>query len=197
MPTSPFRLVSILLAVLTLSACMGGPSGRDEDAPPLEAVESLDLERYSGLWYEIARYPNSFQTSCEGVTAEYTPLGEGRVGVVNTCRWGTEDGDPKTAETEGEVIAGSGGARLFVNFAPIPLPRGNGNYWVLYIDEGYEHALVGEPSGRFLWMLARTPEISDDARAALNTAAIESHYTLALLKETDQTPPDDWAPEGE
>ncbi len=189
------RLVpGALFGLLFLAACMGGPSGRDEDAPPLEAVERLDIGRYAGLWYEIARYPNSFQTDCEGVTAEYTPTGDGRIDVVNTCRWGTANGEPKVATTTGEVIPGSDGARLFVNFAPIPLPRGQGNYWVVYVDKAYEHALVGEPSGRFLWMLARTPEITPEARAALNAAATEASYTLALLKETDQTPPEGWTP---
>ncbi|MEM7767057.1 MAG: lipocalin family protein [Pseudomonadota bacterium] len=177
------------VAALVLTACVAGPSGRSADAPPLAAVESVDLERYAGLWYEIARYPNSFQSDCEGVTAEYTPLDDGGIKVVNTCRFGTEDGAPRAAETTAQIMPGSNGARLFVNFAPVPLPRGRGNYWVIHIDPDYTHALVGEPSGRFLWMLARTPEITPEARATLNGAALEAGYTLALLKETDQTPP--------
>ncbi|MEL6387839.1 MAG: lipocalin family protein [Pseudomonadota bacterium] len=183
-----FRLASVVLAALLSAGCMGGPSGRDDDAPPLEAVERVDLVRYAGLWYEIARYPNSFQRNCEGVTAEYTPLGDGKVGVVNTCRFGTRDGEPRSAEATARVIASSDGARLFVNFAPIPLPRGRGNYWVLYLDDDYQHALVGEPSGRFLWMLARTPVVTDEAREALDAAAISAGYSLSLLKETEQVP---------
>ena len=180
------RWLGIGAASLAMSGCVGGPSGRAADAPPLEAVDSVDIERYAGLWYEIARYPNSFQRNCEGVTAEYTPLEDGRVGVVNTCRFGTEDGEARVAEAEARVIPASDGARLHVNFSPLPLPPGQGNYWVIYLDEEYQHALVGAPSGRFLWMLARTPEIEADARAALNEAALDAGFTLGMLKETEQ-----------
>ncbi|MEM0986451.1 MAG: lipocalin family protein [Pseudomonadota bacterium] len=188
MPIDRAMLTSAL-AVLLLSACGGGPSGRAADAPPLEAVASVDAERFAGLWYEIARYPNSFQSDCEGVTAEYTVLPNDKVGVVNTCRWGTDDGEPRSAEATATVMRGSNGARLFVNFAPIPLPRGRGNYWIVYLEDDYQQALIGEPSGKFLWMLARTPEITAEARTKLDEAAMDAGYSLALLKETDQTPP--------
>jgi apolipoprotein D and lipocalin family protein len=84
------------------------------------------------------------------------------------------------------VIEGSGNARLAVNLAPIPLPAGDGNYWVLYLDENYQHALVGEPSGRFLWLLARAPRITAEARAALEAAAVAQGYDLGLLEEVLQ-----------
>lgn len=181
-----FRLVSALAGALLLAACLGGPSGRADDAPPLQAVDYVDLNRYSGLWYEIARYPNSFQRNCEGVTAAYTPLDSGRVKVVNTCRFGTKDGKPRMAQATARVIDGSNGARLFVNFSPVPLLAGRGNYWILYLDEDYGHALVGEPSGRFLWMLSRSPTISPAARAELDAAAVRFGYDLSMLKETLQ-----------
>lgn len=175
-----------LLALAALGACVAGPSGRGEDAPPLQAVEEVDLTRYAGLWYEIARYPNGFQRNCEGVTADYTLREDGRVQVVNTCGFGTKDGEPRSARGTARVIEGSNGARLAVNLSPIPLPAGRGNYWVLYLDEDYQRALIGEPSGRFLWMLARTPEISAEARAELDAAARRFGYDLTMLKETEQ-----------
>jgi apolipoprotein D and lipocalin family protein len=181
-----FRLLTTFLFALSLAACVAGPSGRAKDAPPLEAVVSVDVDRYMGLWYEIARYPTSFQKNCEGTTAQYTLREDGRVDVVNTCRFGTKDGEPRSAEAVARVMGGSNGARIFVNFAPIPLPAGRGNYWIIYLDEDYQHALVGEPSGRFLWMLSRTPIISAAARADLDAAAIKAGYDLGLLKETQQ-----------
>lgn len=181
-----FRLLTIAFAALALSACIAGPSGRAKDAPALEAVPSVDVERYMGLWYEIARYPTSFQKDCEGTTAEYTLRDDGRVNVLNTCRFGTKDGKPRSAEAVARVMEGSNGARIFVNFAPIPLPAGRGNYWIIYLDEDYQHALVGEPSGRFLWMLSRTPAVTPDVREELNAAAIAAGYDLGMLKETEQ-----------
>ena len=179
-------ILTLIVLVSILTACMGGTSGRAKDAPPLAAVPSVDINRYAGVWYEIARYPNRFQRNCEGVTAAYTPLRDGEVQVINTCRFGTKDGNPRIATTTARVMDGSNGARLFVNFAPIPLLAGRGNYWVLYLDTDYRHALIGEPSGKYLWMLARTPHIEPAARADLNAAADRLGYDLTRLKETAQ-----------
>ncbi len=176
----------LLASLLALAACASGPSGRSASAPPLKAVSAVETERYLGKWYEIARYPNSFQKDCEGVTAEYSLRDDGRIGVTNTCAFGTRSGKPKIANGKASVIEGSNGARLAVNFAPIPLPKGDGNYWVLYLDDAYQHALIGEPSGKYLWMLARTPDITPETRDALNAAAVEAGYDLSMLKETEQ-----------
>lgn len=181
-----FRLLTIAFASLALAACVAGPSGRAKDAPPLEPVASVDVERYMGLWYEIARYPTSFQKDCEGTTAEYSLRDDGRVDVVNTCRFGTKDGEPRSAEAVARVMDGSNGARIAVNFAPIPLPAGRGNYWIIHLDEGYQHAVIGEPSGRFLWFLSRTPTVTPEVRAELDAAAVAAGYDLSMLKETEQ-----------
>lgn len=180
------RLLPGLVGVLALAGCIAGPSGRPADAPPPTPVPSVDLQRYQGLWYEIARYPTSFQRNCQGVTAEYTLRPDGRINVVNTCRTGTSDGRPRDASAVASVIEGSRGARIAVNFAPVPLPRGEGNYWVLYLDPGYQTALVGSPSGRFLWMLSRTPQITPQQRAVLNEAAARNGYRIDMLEETRQ-----------
>ena len=181
-----FRLLTIAFASLALAGCVAGPSGRAKGAAPLEAVASVDVERYMGLWYEIARYPTSFQKDCEGTTAEYSLREDGRVDVVNTCRFGTKDGEPRSAEAVARVMDGSNGARIAVNFAPIPLPAGRGNYWIIHLDEAYQHAVIGEPSGRFLWFLSRTPTVTPEVRAALDVAATAAGYDLSMLKETEQ-----------
>lgn len=181
-----FRFLTIAFASLALTACVAGPSGRAKDAPELQAVASVDVERYMGLWYEIARYPTSFQKDCEGTTAEYTLREDGRVNVLNTCRFGTKDGEPRSAEAVARVMDGSNGARIFVNFAPIPLPAGRGNYWIIHLDEAYQHAVIGEPSGRFLWFLSRTPTVTPEVRAELDAAAGAAGYDLSMLKETVQ-----------
>jgi apolipoprotein D and lipocalin family protein len=179
------RLAPFVFA-LWLGACAGGPSGRAPDAPPLQAVASVDVMRYKGLWYEIARYPNWFQRNCEGVTAEYGLTATSAISVTNTCRTGTKNGRPSVANGRANVIEGSNGARLAVNFAPIPLPRGQGNYWILYLDTDYQTALIGSPSGQYLWMLARTPQISREQRAALEAAATANGFRLDMLKDTIQ-----------
>lgn len=181
------RLIPLAaLAAWLLAACVAGPSGRPENAAPLQPVASVDLARYAGRWYEIARYPNSFEDGCAGVTANYIPRADGRVTVVNTCLDGGLDGRERVAEGVARPIEGSNNARLAVNFAPIPLPAGQGNYWVLYLDEAYQLAVVGEPSGRFLWFLSRTPRVTPEQRATLEQAARAQGYDLSLLEEVPQ-----------
>ena len=177
---------SALVGCIALSGCMSGTVGRAKDAAPPTTVASVDLNRYAGKWYEIARYPNSFQKKCEGVTAEYALQPDGRVGVTNTCATGTSDGKPRSAKGVAAVIEGSNNTKLAVNFAPIPLPKGQGNYWVLYLDPNYQTALVGSPNGSYLWLLARTKSITTDQRAALKAAAERNGFRTDILKETVQ-----------
>ncbi|GIU66521.1 lipocalin [Candidatus Phycosocius spiralis] len=175
-----------MIACITISGCIVGTQGRPKNSPPPVTVPSVDLQRYGGTWYEIARYPNSFQKKCEGVTAHYEVRADGRVGVTNTCAHGTSSGKPRAVKGIASVIAGSNNAKLAVNFTPIPLPKGQGNYWVLYLDSAYQTALVGGPNGDYLWLLARTPKITPAQRTALNDAALQNGYRIDLLKDTIQ-----------
>mgnify|MGYP001436808827 CR=1 FL=1 len=122
-------------ALAALSASDAGSAGR----APLTTVEKVDLERYAGRWYEIARYPNRFQRDCASdTTADYTLLKNGRVGVVNTCR--KKDGKIKQADGKAKVVAASN-ARLKVTFFwPF-----YGDYWIIGLDRDYRWGVVGEP----------------------------------------------------
>jgi len=136
---------------------------------PLDLVETLDLERYQGRWYQIALLPNRFQDQCVGETsAEYTLLDNGRVRVVNRCR--TAGGEFE--EVVGEARRPDPGqpAKLKVRFAPkwlAWLPLVWGDYQVMALDQGYRSVLVGEPSREFLWVLAREPSIPTERLDAL------------------------------
>jgi apolipoprotein D and lipocalin family protein len=124
--------------------------------PPLRTAGPVDLERYAGLWYEIARYPNWFQRSCTGLTtAEYTPLPDGKIQVVNRCQ--TRSGAWKDVKGTATVVPGTGNARLRVGFGgPI-----KGDYWIIGLDrENYSWAVVGHPSRQFLWFLAREQTVA-------------------------------------
>ncbi len=159
---------SILLAaasVLTLLGC----SVPGEQPAALATVESVDLTRYAGTWHEIARYPNRFQRDCtRGTTAGYTLLGDDRVQVINRCL--RADGSEMSVSGVAEVVDTQTNAKLKVSFLPRWLRWsgiGRGDYWVLYLTPDYRIAIVGEPSRRYLWILARTPRLSDDEYAAL------------------------------
>jgi len=124
---------------------------------PLPVVESVDLQRYAGKWYEIARYPNSFERGCTGVTAEYALMPNGRVSVLNTCREDSLDGEARIIAGSARAIDESN-ARLKVTFFwPF-----EGDYWIIELGDEYEYAVVGEPRRRFLWILSRTPQLDDE-----------------------------------
>ncbi|MEY8800358.1 lipocalin family protein [Leisingera sp. XS_AS12] len=157
---------------------------RDTDVPM--AVETgLDLSRYLGKWYEIARFPNDFEKGCEGVTAEYSALPEGRIKVVNTCRKGAPDGPAESAEGKARVVAPG---ILEVNFVPWLsfLPFTWGDYWVLDVDDDYRVAVVGTPNGKQGWILARSPEISAEQLSEAKSVLRGNGYDIRALKMVPQ-----------
>ncbi|MFA5857560.1 MAG: lipocalin family protein [Elusimicrobiota bacterium] len=124
---------------------------------PLETVPSLELSRYLGLWYEIAKYPNSFQKNLYAATAEYTLLPNGKIKVVNRANKGSIAGKPSsitgTAWIPNKDIPTKLKVTFFWPFA--------GDYWVIDLGKDYEYAVVSEPKRRFLWILSRTPKMDE------------------------------------
>ena len=124
-------------------------------ATPLPTVPALDLDRYLGVWHEIARYPNRFQEQCASdVTATYTRNADGTLGVVNACR----KAGGETMRARGQARMVTPPATLAVRFAPAWLawlPLVWGDYWVIDLADDYRYAVVGEPSREYLWVLAR------------------------------------------
>jgi apolipoprotein D and lipocalin family protein len=162
-----------LPAALLLSLLLA-PQARAADqaaggATPLATIPSLDLKRYMGTWYEIAKFPNSFQKKCSGfTTATYSVRDDGRVDVVNRCR--RADGSQDVAEGVARQPGGPGSPKLEVRFAPAIfsfLPMVWGDYWVIDLDPDYRLAAVSEPKREYLWILSRTPKVDPAAYDAL------------------------------
>jgi len=131
-------------------------------AQDLPTVSQVDLARYTGRWYEIARLTNRFERDCAGdVTATYAPLPEGRLSVLNQCR----KADGSTISAQGVArLAQPGGSpsKLEVRFAPVWLgflPMVWGDYWILALAEDYSWSLVGAPGRDYLWILSRNPRM--------------------------------------
>lgn len=149
-----------MLAALAL--CL--PLSAAASVQPLRVVDSLDLTRYAGRWYETARLPNKFQDQCTGdVVVHYAVRTDGRIDVVNRCR--TAAGKIDEARGIGRKAGdGKNNARLEVRFAPAILsflPSVWGDYWVIGLGPEYTWAVVGTPNRKYLWLLSRTPEMSD------------------------------------
>jgi apolipoprotein D and lipocalin family protein len=146
---------------------------------PLDVVPSVDLQRYAGKWYEIARLPNWFQRSCAGdVTATYTLRPDGKITVMNECR--TAEGKIKSAKGTAKLADRKGpNTKLSVSFFwPF-----SGKYWIIDLDPDYKWALVGEPGRDYLWILSREPKMADDVyRSLLDKAAGKGFDTSRVIR---------------
>ena len=155
-----------------------------ESRPPMQTVPRVELDRYAGTWHEVALYPNRFQQSCASdTTATYTPLGDGRIGVRNSCR--RADGTEMSVEGVADVVDPATNAKLKVSFLPAWLRWtgiGRGDYWVLHLSPDYRVAIVGEPSREYLWVLARTPTLPDAEYEALMPKVRAAGYDPARLR---------------
>lgn len=168
------RPAAAFLLLAALTGCVSGNAWRDP-AVPLETV-AVDIDSYMGRWHEIARFPNRFEEGCTQVTADYTRLSKGRVAVVNTC---LRNGETEVARARARIIDAG---KLTVSFLPerISFLDGiaAGDYWVLWVDADYRAAVVGAPSGRVGWILARRPDpaadLLEEARAALIAAGYDT-----------------------
>ncbi len=153
-----------------------------ESKPGLRTVAQVDLNRYAGKWYEIARYPNRFQKDCVGDTsATYTLLPDGSVQVVNECR--SVEGTVKRAVGRAKVADKRSNAKLKVSFFwPF-----YGKYWVLDLGADYEYAVVGEPSRKYLWILSRTPQMEPAVYESLLRKLEVAGYDPSRLLRTPQS----------
>jgi len=170
-------------AVLLMVMVAEGPASAESTTRPLRTVDGLDLKRYSGTWYEIARYPNRFQRDCHSDTkAEYAVRKDGKVQVVNSCR--QKDGKTKTARGTAKVADKRTNAKLRVTFFwPF-----YGDYWVIGLSPDYRYAIVGEPKRKYLWILGRTPEMDEATYQAIVEQIREAGYDPDKLIKTPQSP---------
>ena len=146
---------SLTLSVLCLTILLGCGTMHAKPLPELSVVPRVEIERYLGTWYEIARVPNRFQKECVAVTADYCLRDDGKIRVVNACRKGGLGGPVKSIEGKAWVVDRATNAKLKVQFFwPF-----RGAYWIIDLGEEYDYAVVGHPNRKYLWILSRTPEM--------------------------------------
>jgi apolipoprotein D and lipocalin family protein len=171
--------VGVGIAALALRiATSRHPIGNPSVARP---VKTVDLVRYLGRWYEIARYEQIFEQGQRGVTADYALNGNGTISVVNAGI--TPNGATKMVRGTAKVVDRSTNARLKVSFFG---PFYIGNYWVLDHADDYSWSIVGDPSGRYLWLLAREARPEPSEVQALIDRAEALGYDTSMLIRTVQ-----------
>lgn len=167
--------IFLILIVMTALSC-----GKKYE--PLEVVDSLDIKKYAGTWYEIARLPNSFEKGLVCVSATYTLREDGKIKVFNKGH--LEDDKAGTKEITGVawIPDASTPAKLKVRFFwPFA-----GKYWVLALDNNYRYALVGDPSRKFLWILSRTKVLPEEIIEDLLHLAENNGFNVSAVIRVDQ-----------
>lgn len=164
-----FQIIFLIVTTTFLSACAQQAVYRTSQTP-LQAHNTVDLNRYLGKWYEIYRVPNRFEDAdCRTVTAEYSLRSDGHVKVLNTCLKADKQNE---ATGIAKVIEGTNNAKLKVSFfRPF-----YGDYWILDLATDYSWVLIGEPSGKYFWILARDKTLNPILESELLAKAEKLGY---------------------
>jgi len=181
--------LALATPALTQDGRSGGTTRDPLVAQPVHTVDAVDLDRYAGDWFEVARFPNRFQRQCASdVRASYARRRDGRIDVINSCR--ADDGSAVEAQGVARVADDRTFAKLKVRFAPAALsflPFVWGDYWILGLASDYAWATVGSPDRNYLWILARTPVLDAERFASALAAARDNGFDVERLAMTTHT----------
>jgi apolipoprotein D and lipocalin family protein len=147
----------------------------------LDVVKDVDLARFSGKWYEIARLPRLTQSDCTATTAYYTVASAGHLTMVNECHLGSLAGPIRSVSASALVPDPSVPAKLSVDFGGV-----YGDYWIIDVGEHYEYAVVGHPTREFLWILSRTPSLAETTLRGIVDRASARQFDVTRLEYTQQ-----------
>jgi len=149
---------------------------------PLQTVSNVDLKKYAGKWYEIASFPQRFQKGCHCTTAEYTPTDEGYIIVENRCNKDSLHGKESYIKGKAFVEKNTGNSKLKVQFFwPF-----RGKYWIIDLADDYGYAVVGHPNRKYLWILSRTPKMSDAIYRQITERLKQNSFDITKLQMTPQ-----------
>lgn len=177
-----------LLSATTIAFVSTQASAQESAAIPVKTIPSLDVPRYLGTWYEIAKFPNWFQKKCVSNTkAVYSLKDDGKLKVLNSCK--TASGEVSEAEGTARQMGASDSPKLEVRFAPdwlSFLPLVWGDYWVIDLDSQYQVAAVSDPRREYLWVLSRTPQLDAAVYDALLKRLQDQQFDIRKLELTQQ-----------
>lgn len=157
-------------------------SGQDGSRKKPEVVDSINLAEYAGKWFEIARLPNRFERKLKCTTATYTLRRDGKVTVLNEGYYIADPSRKSSARGIAWVPDQKEPAKLKVQFFwPF-----TGDYWIMELDKNYRYALIGEPSFKYLWILAREKTMDESLYKRLLQKAIENGYDVGPIIKVDQ-----------
>ncbi len=184
-------LIGTLLVATLLAghAALALEKPEPKTAPPVRAVDRVDVMRYMGRWYEVALFPNRFQAQCiADTTATYALQANGTIEVRNRCKMA--DGSFDDAIGVARFAGPDSTAKLKVRFAPWYLgwlPHVWGDYWVIDLEPSYQYAVVSEPSRQFLWILSRSPALDGKTMSEIRARLTMKGYDVTKLQIKPQS----------
>lgn len=174
------KLIALITMIFVITGCFSLKRNSNSNQ---ETVKNVDLVKYSGTWYEVARLPNSFEKGLVGVTATYTLRKDGKINVLNKGRKNTLDGIEKKAKAKAKIPDENEPGKLKVYFFPFI----GGDYWIIDLDEeNYQYAMVGSPSKKYLWILSRNKILKKEIYDTLLKKAENYGYDISKLYMTPQ-----------
>jgi len=186
----PWLLIGLTAATLQLASfkVAAQTAATSANLPSVRTIDSLDVPRYMGTSYEIAKFPNRFQAKCAANTrAQYLAQADGSVQVLNSCV--TTDGSTIDALGKAHQVGPATSPKLQVRFAPAWLSWLSavwGDYWVIDLDADYQLAAVSDATREYLWVLSRTPQVNAKAYDALLDRLKAQHFDVQKLDRTPQ-----------
>jgi apolipoprotein D and lipocalin family protein len=167
-------------SLLILISAMIFSSANSQKIPSV--VTTVDLNRYAGTWYEIARLPNSFEKKLKCITATYTSRDDGKITVLNKGNYITEPMKSSSAKGVAWVPDNNVPAKLKVQFFwPF-----SGDYWIMDLDKDYKYVLVGDPSIKYLWILCREKIMDESTYRMLLQKASDNGYDIKSIIKVEQ-----------
>jgi apolipoprotein D and lipocalin family protein len=180
-----YYLYVLFLALFVCTLPIIAQDNNQEMKDPV-TVEKVDLSRYAGTWYEIARIPNRFQDQCvKNVTATYTLREDGEIDVINRCV--EEDGSINEAEGIAQVVDEKSFSKLEVSFVSfLGIRPFWGDYWILGLEENYQYAVIGDPSRDYGWILSRKKKMTEEDLQTCFTILREQGFDPGIFVMTIQ-----------
>lgn len=170
------KFLLLIAAILLQTACTGVPDG-------MTAVKNFDSERYLGTWFEIARLDHSFERGLDQVSATYSMRDDGGIKVVNKG-YSAEDKEWQEAIGKAYFVDDENTGHLKVSFfGPF-----YGSYIIFKMDQvDYQYAFISSYNHEYLWLLSRTPQVSDEVKQDFIDTAAKYGFETEQLIFVDQT----------
>ncbi len=174
-----------VIAVMSLAFSLTAATA---ETRPLTTVDTVDLQRYVGVWHEVARIPTSFQRKCvSDITATYSLRDDGNIAVLNQCR--KADGSMNRAEAVARVVDKTSNAKLQVSFVSLlGIRLFWGDYWIIGLDSDYQWVVVGHPERKYGWILSRNTELTGAVKETVLKILAEKGYDAARFQWSGQKP---------